>query len=997
MKLLLNHVGVLSKGELDKPGCSWPWLLAARVLTRGAILNWYEIWDVLRWYAHNRGYDGNRHWARNEQIEDEDVEKVQNAKSLLEKYGSKTMAETVCKALGLDPAGNKRASRLRFKGLNAAFPREIVEDEVLQIFAAHKGKLEGVDDLLIRSLLANSADADAWRAIPCPSLSLPNRYQGGLLFGQIIPHFDNRIISICPVSGEKVPIRNTREFLDFRWAMQLANVRVARADEGELRPLSAGERQEIDSRIRETGYFTKTQFKQSIRAATGCVRDNIDTMLMHPDAEEALLVDPVKKLEQSDKLKSLWPLLPPRLQLRLRGRLRHRKTVTMAAIRKDLIELGEQPDAFDRQVRLLFEGGKAKRKKRGADETLDSWMESPISVKSISGRAPYARPILQKAFEEVMAGKHPNEEGGCLFPTESIRKAQLERRIEHQTNNHLVRHRLLILERLLSDILKEYAAGDKNRVRQITIEVNRNLREMSGMTAKEKAAELGRRLSNHRQVADKLKAAFENSNNKITPGLIRKARVADDLNWTCPYTGQKFEPVNLVTRHVDKDHVIPRSERQSDALEALVITFKAINEWKGKRTAWQFIHDEQGKPVPGMPNLSIRSLNQYTKFVEGLDIRKGHDDDRRRKMRRRQLMLLQKYDEPEFVPRDLTITSQLTRMGAQLMRRSFSGQPTPPVVVSLPGSVTGFVRRKWSLLGCIGPAVPGVLNDDKTIKTKAEIRNITHLHHAVDACVLGLASHFLPNNGSVWTAMTKRRLDSNDRRLLEALGIFQIGVDGHFDLRDLDASLKKQVEERLKERRVAQHIPASMDGLRVELNTWRVVSVKDGMVHLQQRMRQSDGSRPLKQAEGNITKVLGLNPDSGSGKLQRLKGALIIPDNYGVALDPEPTVIPFHKVWPRLMKLKKANGNKMPRVIRKGQLIQVMKGRYQGTWKVFSVKNKSSGICLALGAADSLAYDKDSVLLRSLLDAGLSIIRNPLTGMPECPITSSASTAPNAS
>jgi len=63
MKVLLQHLGVLTQTELDKPGCAWPWKLAAQVLQGGKLLTWPELWDVLRWYAHNRGYDGNRRWS----------------------------------------------------------------------------------------------------------------------------------------------------------------------------------------------------------------------------------------------------------------------------------------------------------------------------------------------------------------------------------------------------------------------------------------------------------------------------------------------------------------------------------------------------------------------------------------------------------------------------------------------------------------------------------------------------------------------------------------------------------------------------------------------------------------------------------------------------------------------------------------------------------------------------------------------------------------------
>lgn len=76
MKTLLQQRGVLTAAELEKPGCAWPWKLSARVLQGGKLLTWRELWDVLRWYAHNRGYDGNRRWsAADEAAQSEDSEK----------------------------------------------------------------------------------------------------------------------------------------------------------------------------------------------------------------------------------------------------------------------------------------------------------------------------------------------------------------------------------------------------------------------------------------------------------------------------------------------------------------------------------------------------------------------------------------------------------------------------------------------------------------------------------------------------------------------------------------------------------------------------------------------------------------------------------------------------------------------------------------------------------------------------------------------------------
>ncbi len=991
LKILLKHLGVLSEEQLDQPGCAWPWKLAAQVLQGGALLTWPELWDVLRWYAHNRGYDGNRRWSAHEaDASAEDTEKEEMARGLMDKHGTKSMAETFCALSGIDPLGTKKSCNLpgdkRPKGQNAAFPRPIVEGEVRRILQAHDWKLAKVDAAFVRSLLGDSPnDAEAWKAIPCPELKLPRRYQGALLFGQLVPRFDNRIISTCPISGEKVPSRNCVEFYRFRWAMLLANIRTGNTSDRELRPLNVAERTALDELMKSKGALTPTELKAAVRAQTGSKRDNLDTMFMHPDAKDALVFDPVQKMIASDDFHPLWNHLPSRVQKRLRGQWRRGKSFTLDQIRKDAMQDGDV-SALDAEIERQLDASNISKKRKQGQLSREQFLARAYPSKPLrhDGRAAFSRPLLQKAYDEVMAGKHPKEEGNCLFITEEIRRAQMDKAIAQQTNNHLVRHRLLILERLVGDIVKEYAGNEKTRIARATIEVNRDLREMSGMTAKAKAQDLGLRLANFKGVSKKLEEAFEEEgmNIPITAGLIRKARIADDLGWTCPYTGQSYEPKHLVTRYVDKDHVVPRSERASDSLDSLAITFSAVNKWKGKRTAWQFVSDEQGKPVPDMLNLSIVTLSRYKQFVEGLETFKGHDDDKRRKKKRKELLLLPAYEEKEFTPRDLTQTSQLVRLGAQSIKKLFADLDQPPVVVSLPGSVTGTVRKAWKLIGCLSLACPQVLDETGTVRTKTEIRDITHLHHALDACVLGLTSHFIPNSGRAWELIVKRNPNDTEKNELMVLGIFHFNAERRFEMRDLDNRLKEQIRQRLAEKRVVQHIPARMDGLRVEQNMWRVVSVKDDEVVLRQRMRQPDGTRSDKIAEEKPGKLLGLKPANGVSKLGRNKGVLVIPDNFGVALDPEPTVIPFHKVWSRLQSLKAANAGKDSRLIRNGQLVRIAKGSRAGIWKVLSTKSTEAyGIALDLASPDRLKLDRGNAPIVKLLQDGLDLIQSSLTGV----------------
>jgi CRISPR-associated endonuclease Csn1 len=1023
MKVLLEHLGVITADQLNKPGCAWPWKLAARVLAGGKTLSWPELWDVLRWYAHNRGYDANRRWSAAEvEAEKEDAEKVQNAHTLMDESGNKTMAETFCAVCGVDPLGVKCSSNpepaKRFKAKNAAFPRRIVEAEVARILRVHFGKLKGVDEKFAAALFSD------WRAIPCADIKLPQRYQGGLLFGQLVPRFDNRIISTCPITGQKVPSRNTPEFLNFRWGMLLANVRVARLADRELKPLTAEERKELDGIMRKEGAMTAKQFTDAVEKVTGAIRHNLATMLMHPDAKEALVLDPVQECVTTEKpipVKTLFAAVPTRIQKRARGQLRRGKSFTFAALYEASKQAGESVAAFDAAIQQLLDKASGKGRKKDKPLTRDELLAKSLSVRKLSGRAAYARPILAKAFAEVMTGKHPKEEGGCLFVTEQMRQAQLSRSLAKQTNNHLVRHRLLILERLQRDIIKEFADGDKSRVAQIVIEVNRDLREMSGKTAKERAQDLGSRIANHHHVAEKLEKAFAGQKFSGKPiaigaGLIRKARIAEDLGWTCPYTGQKYEPINLVTRHVDKDHIVPRSQRMSDALEALVITFSAVNKWKGKRTALKFVEDEQGKPVPGAPNLSIVSLARYRDFVESLESFKGHNDDKKRKKHRKELMKVRDYEEGEFTPRDLTQTSQLVRLGAQMLKRAYSEEESQPVIVSMPGSVTGALRNGLKLLGCLSKACPHVLDGTGEVKTKTEIRDITHLHHALDACVLGLSAHFIPNNGSVWELIVKRNLSDAEKEQLRAAthGIFNYTSEG-FRVADLSDPLKDQLRKRLAEKRVVQHIPKRMSGLRVEQNIWRVLEIKGNEVIVRQRIRQADGSRKKKEVPEKRVKLLGLVPLNGIGKLSANNGVLVIPDNYGVAIldhakdkNDRFVIIPWHLVHKRIFKgiageksLLDRNGRRMPRILRNGQIVRVAEGTYKGAWRITSIKNQKTGVKLNLGQPDTVNTEEEvldlatakktrkvradcrhEASLASIVSGGLQMLTLSLTGYP---------------
>ena len=185
------------------------------------------------------------------------------------------------------------------------------------------------------------------------------------------------------------------------------------------------------------------------------------------------------------------------------------------------------------------------------------------------------------------------------------------------------------------------------------------------------------------------------------------------------------------------------------------------------------------------------------------------------------------------------------------------------------------------------------------------------------------------------------------------------------------------------ERRVVQHVPSSMGGLKVEDNTRGVVehTGETPMVSLQQAGKTS---------EVNRNKLLGLHDEPS--KLKKQNGVRVISQNYGVALIENPVVIPWHKVFPRLRALKGSLG-RSPEVVRNGMLISVRGGTYEGIWRVMSVKDNSSGLALDIAETDGVASYKVNARLRSMLCSGLRILHPRLTGIDQCHTTSSTSGA----
>ncbi|MEM9481889.1 MAG: type II CRISPR RNA-guided endonuclease Cas9, partial [Verrucomicrobiota bacterium] len=582
LKKLLSHLGVLTEAELDAPGHAAPHLLAARALNADAPeLSWQDLWNLLRWYAHNRGYDGNSRWSRQDGDNEGDTEKEKAALDFMEKHGTRTMAETICAVLGLKLNEPKISSSQPYKTLNAAFPRKVVRDEVLALLEKHKGHLPQLDDAFIDTLVARdeTKGKKAWANIHVPDLQLPRRYFGGLLFGQLIPRFDNRIIAKCPISGDKVPNKACKEFLRYRWAMLLANIKA------DGKPLAAKQRKAVHARMEENGRFTPTELRKFVEDLAGTGDTNIKASFeIHPDSKEALELDPAlayahsAETHKKNALYPYWENLPDVIRARAIGRWKKGRPVTPQWMLDEYSRENHDPAPLLSVVDKAFVADQ--KKKKPSFLTREHFLRRQFTPKPLSGRAPYSRRVMEQVVEFVLStDRHPTEKGtegfpaGPIYRSAKILKAERDRSIEDLTTNHLVRHRLTILLRLVDDMLAKYADGDPMIVSDIVVEVARDLQEYSGLTVKEMEGELTKRLSHFKSAVGYL---AEHAPDLDTNGsLIRKCRIAMDLEWRCPFTGTKYDAYDLP--QMEREHIIPYAVRPTNSLDSLVLTFDWVN------------------------------------------------------------------------------------------------------------------------------------------------------------------------------------------------------------------------------------------------------------------------------------------------------------------------------------------------------------------------------------------------------------------------------------
>lgn len=1033
-----------------------PWFLAARVLGESpeSTLTGLQLFHVLRWYAHNRGY-APPSWGLFDEADgeqEEDFEKVRNAEKAMHEFGADTMAQTWCALLDADPtAGRWPEPRHWAKGENMAFPRERVQAEVTRLLVAHVGKLPGVTSDFVRCLIddwEHHPKIRSWlqgadpRTGKLRDYALPKRYEGGLLFGQHIPRFDNKIIPWCPftlkedtnsgkISGRNVPKKHSRAFLDFKVAMRLNDLALSELGESGGR-LSAGQRMTLFKRIEGYGDVTVRQFADLVAEVCAIPKPDLTTRIperegsdrpfeLRPERKALIaILTGGRSLPSWPLIHSIWDCFED-AEAVLRP-VFHGKPTSWA----DLIEQAKAPDVLLERLEELFRLGKGKpsrSKKAQPPPDFEVLLRCKITITKAHGRARYCSDKLRAATDEALGGLDPrrapttetSDDAGCLYLNERQRDLQDRLPLSKLTNNHLVRHRLLIFRRLLQDLVNTYANGDRERIDAIVVEVARDLNEYSGKNTKQRVALFQEKQRPFNDAAEAFAQALiddaqytpEQAQALATYANVRRFRLMREQNFECPFTGRHLSAEDIAKDRVDFEHIIPRSLKPTDSLDAMVITYRAVNQAKRNRTAMRFIKDMAGERLDADDaGWSYHTPQQFETAVNRMRPKgRLNTAAKRSQANRCDALLVEDYEprEADFLQRDLTQTGYLMKYAVGEARKFFRSAPRQPRFIHLEGRVTTFFKKAWRLTETLAPISPLFLREyadprtgrwQSTVRPKAELRRFTQLHHALDALTLGLATALVPGieRKELRRALSLRQAKGDDATLLRSdpkLGeALRWRTEDRFEAAPLSGKLESAVRRALAEGRVVQHVPAKRQGMKVDSNFFGFVEFDEtGRLRVRQKMRSpTTRRREIKTTVKNGKNLhtlshLSLDPKSWLGapdhplrrkqlehglrtendlanpKLGNIRGMLPIRENWGIALitkdgSPRLDVIPYINVHQWLEVLALENGGGSPVVLRKGHLVgfdaEKCPEEYCGAWMLLGVKDGRSGTTLEL-------------------------------------------------
>ena len=342
--------------------------------------------------------------------------------------------------------------------------------------------------------------------------------------------------------------------------------------------------------------------------------------------------------------------------------------------------------------------------------------QKPLAPESSGGRARYSSPTLELIRREIGEGRRVDPSQPMLRRNGESTEQALNRYLA-DIKHPLVRHRLVLFRRLLSQFVSRYGQPDI-----FILEAVRSL--ALGQKAKN---ELNKRNELFRKEREAAREQLSSNSESISRKAIQRYRLWMEAKGRCPFCLQTIERTDL-GHGADIEHLVPRSIVDCNEFYNLTVAhIKCNRELKGERTPfaafnntrqWPEIKDHAGKTFSGRKLEIFLSPNAEELIEQKTDLQ--HTAYIARVIRHISLIQLGWLNEKGCDP---TPEKQNPALSFQVTN----------------GQLTSRLRKAWGLNQILHPLPPGKRWDELseaeqqqfTEKNRGDLR-----HHALDAMVI---------------------------------------------------------------------------------------------------------------------------------------------------------------------------------------------------------------------------------------------------------------------
>ena len=290
-----------------------------------------------------------------------------------------------------------------------------------------------------------------------------------------------------------------------------------------------------------------------------------------------------------------------------------------------------------------------------------------------------------------------------------------------ELRNPIVHRTLTEMRRVVNSIVERYGKPDR-----IHVELARDLKA----TNKEREAITIRNRKREKERENIAKRILEETGlEKISRNDILKVMLADECDFTCPYSGEHFSMKELLDGGlVHIEHIIPYSISFDDSFANKTLCINKLNAQKSNNTPYE----------------AFGNSAEYTEMLERVKHFKGAYAERKL-----ELFELQKVEPTEFLERNLNDTRYASKLAMQYLAMLYGGvvdKTGRRRIYAIAGGCTALIRRAWGGNYLLGEGEK--VRDD-------------HRHHAIDAMTIALTT---PALVQVVAKMTpERRREFNDK------------------------------------------------------------------------------------------------------------------------------------------------------------------------------------------------------------------------------------------